>query len=191
MGSHKKQSIKMKIERGESEDWCILFKTNQICINPDTFHPFRRESKKPSTTWVMSSTSNYGEVSAQTRCSSCAFIGQMELCVAHADTVQYHQKSQGLGSLMDKTTTWRPLSQAILRSCRATKLRQRRFRERHRPERQWNWQTWSKFTFFSIGTDRIAIPGLPQSGRTAIDCNFFCKRFRFQEMATPFTSDGV
>ena len=110
----------------------------------------------------------------------------MELCIAHADTVQYHQKSQGLGSPMDKTTTWRPLSQAILSSCRATKLRQRRFRERHRPERQWNWQTWSKFTFFFIGTERIAIPGLPQSGRTAIDCIFFARGFAFRKWRLPY-----
>ena len=45
--SHKKQSIKMKIERGESQDWRIFSKKALIrdLQKTDTFNPFTEESK--------------------------------------------------------------------------------------------------------------------------------------------------
>ena len=59
--SHKKQYLRMKIERGQPEDWRMFLKINpkeKALITDlqktDKFNPFSEESKK-----IMSSTSNY------------------------------------------------------------------------------------------------------------------------------------
>ena len=77
--SHQKQSIKMKIERGQSKDWRICLETQskenaliRDLQNTETLNPFNEESKKIIHNLGNVEYCELCDVSAKTQCSSCA-----------------------------------------------------------------------------------------------------------------------
>ena len=91
---HKKQSISMKIERGESEYWRIFLRQNpsnakapiRDLQKTDTFNPLSEESKEIIHNLVISSTSNCVKSLRKHNARPVRDIGQMGLCIAHANT---------------------------------------------------------------------------------------------------------
>ena len=76
--------MKMKIERGESEDECILKKSKEQALitdlqKTDTLIPFCEQYKKNHPQLY--------EVSTKRNARLVLNIGQMELCIAQADIV--------------------------------------------------------------------------------------------------------